>query len=340
MVTRATRVLSGLVLLMASALTASPAGAQTIALELCNEGTAPVKAGIVYGAPGATTFTSRGWFAVAPGRCEAPVPPSRVFYVVFAMTDSDGDGLIPRALQQPSEVANRINLPFCVGLDPTYSITGTLSELSTCRDARHRVVRFSLFVPATGTVQRFRYSIAPTDSEPLQPFPDTPRANYQLGLGRLTGKSGVKDPAAAVLWFERAAQQGHVLAQVELARLYEKGSGVPKDEDRAFALYMKAAEQGNAYAQNAIGFFHNNGVGRPVNPAEAVKWYLKAAAQGHTVAQHNLGHMYEDGRGVERDLEAALLWYRAAAAAKNTHAAADIERLVRRLDSSAGGQSS
>ena len=48
----------------------------------------------------------------------------------------------------------------------------------------------------------------------------------------------------------KAAKQGYVEAQYELAKYYEEGRGTFKNERKAFERYKKAAEQGNAEVQS------------------------------------------------------------------------------------------
>ena len=317
---------AGVVLLLVT-IHAGPAQAQTIALELCNEGTLTVKAAVVHGAPRATMFTSSGWYSVDPGRCSSVVPSARVLYLAFAAADAEGEGLIALNKKAPTDLTASVDLRFCVGLEPSYTLSGTLAELATCRNPQHRVIPFNVIVTANGTIEQLRYRIAPTADSRLIAIPDTARAYYEQA-SRYRGATGAAtDLAAAAAYYEKAAGLGHLPSQIRLAGMYEEGIGVAKDEKLAMAWYLKAAERGDVVAQTAVGYMHAHGLGGPVNDAEAVQWYLKAAAQAYRVAQHNLGHMYESGRGVEKDLEAALLWYRAAAAGKNTHAAEDLQRL-------------
>ena len=53
-------------------------------------------------------------------------------------------------------------------------------------------------------------------------------------------------------WLLKAAEQGNMTAQLNLAALYENGWGVPKNIEEALKWYQKAAEQGNSSAQSAV----------------------------------------------------------------------------------------
>ena len=63
-----------------------------------------------------------------------------------------------------------------------------------------------------------------------------------------------KDPAAAALWYKRAAARGLTDAQMNLAGMYLNGEGIKADAGKAVFWYRKAAEKGNKNAvQNLEG---------------------------------------------------------------------------------------
>jgi len=64
-------------------------------------------------------------------------------------------------------------------------------------------------------------------------------AQWMVGQGLLSPPDG--DPAAAFMWFLRAAEQGHPLAQRDLGLLYEAGWGVRQDLQEAYFWYSLAA---------------------------------------------------------------------------------------------------
>ncbi len=57
-----------------------------------------------------------------------------------------------------------------------------------------------------------------------------------------------RDHVKAVEWLEKAAEQGVVDAIYLLAKRFQFGLGVPKDDARAFPLFLRAAELGNMLA--------------------------------------------------------------------------------------------
>lgn len=126
------------------------------------------------------------------------------------------------------------------------------------------------------------------------------------------------DYAEAVVWLRKAAESGNVLAQDNLAYLYDQGSGVPQDEVQATFWMHKAAEQGDSWAQTSLGRLYSKGLGVPQNNKLAVFWWSKAAAQGDKdalrlladsgdiAAQRQVG---EDFESVAKYTQAAL-WLR------------------------------
>lgn len=64
-------------------------------------------------------------------------------------------------------------------------------------------------------------------------------AQWMMGQGLLTPPDA--DPAAAFTWFQRAAEQGHPLAQRDLGLLYEAGWGVEQNLTEAYFWYSLAA---------------------------------------------------------------------------------------------------
>jgi TPR repeat protein len=117
----------------------------------------------------------------------------------------------------------------------------------------------------------------------------------------------------AATLFRKAAEQGHPIAQFNLALMHELGRGVAKDEHQAVFWYQKAANQGHAVAQTCLSSMFSEGRGVLKNDQEAAYWFRKAADQGHPKAQFNLGLMYELGNGVMKNDRLAAYWYQAAA---------------------------
>lgn len=178
-----------------------------------------------------------------------------------------------------------------------------------------------------------------------------PASQFRMGLLLATGTVCWEANAEeSVHWYARAAEQGHVGAQVNLATALFLGQGIARDVDSAVDLLGAAAESGNPRAQYLLGVLYAAGDGvrrnrrraigflqsaaeqglvpaqtslgqilweRAVSPEEwdeAREWLIKAAEQGDAEAQYRLGKVYTAGVDGEfwRFAE-ALRWFRAAA---------------------------
>lgn len=136
---------------------------------------------------------------------------------------------------------------------------------------------------------------------------------FNLGALYLSGKGVQQDDAKGAALLIKAAEQGHLLAQMSLADLYSCGQGVPQDYKQAAVWYRKAAEQGDPEAQSNLGCLYQRGQGVRQDNVQSVAWFRKAADQGFAFAQHNLANQYFQGQGVPQDCAQAAVWYRRAA---------------------------
>lgn len=136
---------------------------------------------------------------------------------------------------------------------------------------------------------------------------ELPQAYVALGeyyekIGQCLYSSQTKQCYQKVVkWYEKAANQNHVKAQVYLGLCYEYGKGVEKNEKKAAEFYQLAANQGHVQAQTALGCFYQSGVGVAFDEKKAVALYQLAADQGYARAQYNLGLCYQLGVGIVKD---------------------------------------
>jgi membrane associated rhomboid family serine protease len=105
------------------------------------------------------------------------------------------------------------------------------------------------------------------------------------------------------------AEGGYTPAQIELAKLYERGRGVPKLDNKAGEWYRRAAASGNKAAQYYLGLMMLQGRAVYADKLEPIRWFEKAAKQGLPEAAMSLAHYYARGRGGETDDEKACHWY-------------------------------
>lgn len=157
-----------------------------------------------------------------------------------------------------------------------------------------------------------------------------------------------RDEAMAFAWYRKAAELGHGLAMIEVARGLTLGQGVTRNREaglgwleragaaglghrdamrrlgilleeteacKSLSWYHKAAELGDLEGMFGLGRLLHQGRGARVDRVEAMIWYRKAASLGHGGAMCNLGGMLregESGRSMANKLE-AWAWYRKAA---------------------------
>lgn len=111
-------------------------------------------------------------------------------------------------------------------------------------------------------------------------------SQYGYAILLKEGMEGVrKDPKEAFKWLERAAHQGHVRAQYELALAFKFGRGTFQDYGQAAHWLTRAAKRGNADAQYHLGRAYRIGEGVTASLIESYVWLNRAAAQGHSAAR-------------------------------------------------------
>lgn len=138
-------------------------------------------------------------------------------------------------------------------------------------------------------------------------------AQFTLGQRYARGIGVKKNDKAAVHWFMRAAESGHMEAQRYLAFEYLNGRGVDKNEVEGLRRLRIAAEAGDAPSQRQLGYHYATGSGLTGDANEGTHWFRLAAKQGDYLAQYNLALAYANGRGVPIDPQEALRWYTMAA---------------------------
>lgn len=143
---------------------------------------------------------------------------------------------------------------------------------------------------------------------------DQGQADAQFDLAVLYAKGlGVpRDMTEAVRWYHSAAEKGNVQAAFSLGQLYSRGWGVPRDEADALR-WLELANSNDPDHSQITGWVQVAGYGMPQDFVQAAYWYRQAADRGHAEAQFNLAHLYARGQGVPKDEQEAARWCRAAA---------------------------
>ncbi|MDP6829947.1 MAG: ankyrin repeat domain-containing protein [Alphaproteobacteria bacterium] len=124
----------------------------------------------------------------------------------------------------------------------------------------------------------------------------------------------VRAAAKAVARYERAADQGYVMAHYNLGRALAEGAGVKRDFRRASENFSTAARLGNVPAMLRLAEFHLAGLGTPKDRVEALALYYVAAsideqgaARARSLLALHLSHaQLEQARERAREIRAQM----------------------------------
>ena len=117
---------------------------------------------------------------------------------------------------------------------------------------------------------------------------DDVAAMRNVAMMERKGQGTKKDPKAAELMFERAAEAGLPTAQADLADMLLKGEAGPPDPERALPLLQAAAAANHPIAQYQLAQMYEAGTLVPRNVAVARNLYAAAASHGMKEAQDRL----------------------------------------------------
>lgn len=121
---------------------------------------------------------------------------------------------------------------------------------------------------------------------------------------RKHGEVGVRQQFAL---YARAAEEGHAVAQYNVAMMYANGEGVNVDYQQSAYWFLKSANQRFAPAQYRLGELRYFGMGGfAPDPRAASRWFEAAAAQGDPDGCMNLAIMTGSGEVVPPDTGQAL----------------------------------
>jgi TPR repeat protein len=159
-----------------------------------------------------------------------------------------------------------------------------------------------------------------------------PGAQSQYGQMLYNGVGGPADKTAAMVWLEKAADQGDSYGQA-LYGFWTLSSQVKADGDvrnpEAVAMLVSAADAGQLVAQGYLGFtVYGLGFGAPADYTRAAHYARLAADQGFAPAQADLGGYYLYGNGVPKDYSQAILWLRKAVAQNHAGAKLTLGRMM------------
>jgi TPR repeat protein len=189
---------------------------------------------------------------------------------------------------------------------------------------------------------------------------------FDKGMNGLMGYGVARNDLTALDYFRRSAELGYAPAQVVLGYFYDTGTIVNAEPAQALAWYKKAAEQDDRLAEWLVGrLIYTGGTGAPRDLNEAIQWlekaaahddpfaeyllgsiflergqylqaaglFRKAAVQGLPQAQEQLGLLLKKGLGVAEDKFEAYVWLLLSFEAGNQAVAADLQALEADLGS-------
>ncbi len=123
-----------------------------------------------------------------------------------------------------------------------------------------------------------------------------------------------KDDQQALRYTKLAAEQGNPAAQCALASRFLSGRGVTKDEDQAAELAAKSAAARDPCGQRLLGSLYMEGAGVLPDQKKGIQLIRWAADQGYAAALYDLGRDYGTGDGVTQDFPLSRTYLEAAIA--------------------------
>lgn len=137
------------------------------------------------------------------------------------------------------------------------------------------------------------------------------RSYYALGFMYYDGYGTEEDYKKSAYWYQKAAEQGHDTAQLELGRMYSRGEGVQQNHEKALKWYTKAANQKNVLAQTGLAWMYYHGNDVEQDYTQAFKWLNKIVESGKDdqSIQAMLASLYLNGDGVAKNNAEAIKWY-------------------------------
>ncbi len=122
----------------------------------------------------------------------------------------------------------------------------------------------------------------------------------------------------------KSKEEAEYYRKLNLAKAYERGTILKKDEVKAFLYYFKAAtnwnysepealeylekkaKEGNPYAEWHYGNYYSDPEIRAYDSEKAFYWFSKAAEKNILVPLSNVAHMYIYGHGAKKDVKKGI----------------------------------
>ena len=197
--------------------------------------------------------------------------------------------------------------------------------------------------------------IPPKSSEAFKLFVQSaglgfPFSQFMVAIMLQGGIGCQANQELSLKWLKKAATGELALAMIQLAQMYNSGTGIYKDLHKMSRLYRKAATTERSFAlasygycvlfghgveqdfelarevllaaNNAgdrrksllyLGLIFFSGLGVPVSPKNAFEYFFLAASSGDSMAQHWLSRCYANGLGIKESQVDAAKWAQKAA---------------------------
>ncbi|MGE4488791.1 MAG: hypothetical protein AB7E95_04505 [Kiritimatiellales bacterium] len=110
-----------------------------------------------------------------------------------------------------------------------------------------------------------------------------------------------------VMWLNAISMDSTV------ARYYDRRGDVLyhlQRYDEMMDCYLCAEKMGSIYAGADIAACYEKGIGVPVDDELAVEWFRRTAGRGNAWAQYKLGWCLREGRCIEKNASQAVYWFR------------------------------
>lgn len=210
--------------------------------------------------------------------------------------------------------------------DERVSISECMRILRKCS---HALLLFILLIPATTLAEgdifdKLNQSMKAEEAA-LEKKAESGDMEAQMLLGNKYTDGGFfgadkERVRKGVGWYRRAAEQGYIPAQWQMADYALNGRIKEPDEAEALFWLSKVANKGNAEAQYTVANMHYSGIGTPVNMTEGERFLRLSVAQGYPDAQRTLGSLYLMGNTVDKNEKEAFRLFMLAAEQDNAAA--------------------
>lgn len=139
------------------------------------------------------------------------------------------------------------------------------------------------------------------------------QAQFDLALFLQSGRGCKQDLEKAIYWMEKSAAKDFPLALYHLGWWYEEGIAVKADKAKALHYYFRAAAEGSVSAYHQLGVAYLKGEVVPAVPHEALRYFQLGAEGNDLESTFDLAHMYEHGIGTPQNEQKAFELYMKAA---------------------------